>query len=388
MARMKINAAILTTALALGGCSFASDALFPSLTGSDPKGGSSSASGGAAPAAQPSGQPMRAQAAQPGAASGPALGTTSFESPAVKPGQATGTFVGTKVAQMRGELQQLQGTMTRLNGQLQQVRNQTVQDSQAYHGTVAAMSARLQVGTTPGNPILMQQWNAAQSELDKINEDIAKMNSLANETASAATIAAYLLDAVRATRTLSGAVDEDHRQLTVLEDETSRTVVLIERLTTELSADVSRQQAYYGNERGNLNLLAIAVKNGQFYGASLATRSVVPQIAAADSVAAAPGVVGGGRPLLVIAFDKPNVAYEQALYTAVSRAIERKPNATFDLVAITPAGQPPLAASQARKNAEQVVRSLTNMGLPANRVRLSSSTSAEARAAEVHLFVH
>jgi hypothetical protein len=360
------------------------------MTGDDPAGNEAAPAPAPKAAAQaPAPAPSRGAVTAAPTSSAPPLGNTSFESPGVTPGASTGTYVGQKAGQMRGELGQLQSTMVGLNQQLQQVRAQTVADSQLYHGTLSAINSRLQVGTTPGNPILLQQWNAASVELDKINDDIARMNGLANDTSQAATLAAYLLDSVRATRGLSGAVDEDHRQLTILEDETNRTVVLIERVLTELSQDITRQQSYLGNERSNLNLLAIAVKNGQFYGTSLANRSAIPQVSVPVADAAP---VAGGKPLMVIKFDRQNVAYEQQLYTAVSRALERKPNATFDLVAVSPSAgtvsQPALSASMSKKDAEQVMRSLNNMGLPSTRVRMSASSSNSATSPEVHLFVH
>ena len=46
-----------------------------------------------------------------------------------------------------------------------------------------------------------------------------------------------------------------------------------------------------------------------------------------------------------------------------------------------------LASSNAKRQAETVMRSLTDMGLPANRVSLSASTSAQAQTNEVHLYV-
>ena len=105
-----------------------------------------------------------------------------------------------------------------------------------------------------------------EGDLDKINDDILKMNQLSTKVAATSGVAGYLLDSVRAARNLSGAVDEDHRQLRVLEDETNSTTVLIERLLTELSTDVQRQQQYVSNERNNLNTLAVSIKNGQLYG--------------------------------------------------------------------------------------------------------------------------
>ena len=55
---------------------------------------------------------------------------------------------------------------------LQAIRVTTAQNAAAYYGTVAAVQARLQVGTTPGNPILQQQWAQAQAQLDTLNLDI------------------------------------------------------------------------------------------------------------------------------------------------------------------------------------------------------------------------
>lgn len=373
MALPKTYAAALCAVLLAGGCSFSEDALFPSVGVN----GNGQASGTPQVQAEP-----------------PMMGSSSFEAAGVTPGQPTGTFVGQKVQSLRGDLQQLQTSLTRQNQQLQSIRNDTARDSQAYHGTVAAINSRLQVGTTPGNPVLMQQWNGAQAELDRINEDVLKMNRLANEVASASAMSSYVLDSVRAARGLSGAVDEDHRQLRILEDETNRTVVQIDRLLTELSSDISRQQQYVANEKSNLNTLALAIKNGQLYGPSLENRinQAAAQAVYQPTSAPAPQINSAAdRPLVVIRFDRPGVEYESALYTAVKGALDRRPNAAFDIVAVSPtngsSSQAAIGSTNARRNAEAVVRSLTNMGLPASRLRLSASTSSTASSGEVHVFV-
>ena len=76
----------------------------------------------------------------------------------------------------------------------------------------------------------------------------------------------FALDQIGATFNVSGAVDEDHRQLQLLEDETSQTIVMIDRLLKEVSDAIQRQTAYVANERANLTTLAAAIKNGDFYG--------------------------------------------------------------------------------------------------------------------------
>jgi hypothetical protein len=354
MALKNIPSVAVVATLLLGGCAFADNALFPPLA---PAGGSGSS--------------KLVLASAEGS-------DTSYE--------ATGTFVGQKVESLRNDLHQLQSNIGSQRDQLQGLREQVIKDSQGYHGTIATIEARLQLGTTPGNPILVQAWNDAQASLDAINEDILKMSRLATEVASTSGMAAYLVESVRAARSLSGAVDEDFRNLRSLEDQTNATTLLIERLLTELSTDVQRQQQYLANERSNLNGLALAIKSGQYIGNSLAFSHVG---AAGPATAAAPVAID--RPLVVIRFDKAKVAYEDALYTAVKSALDRRPGAMFEVVGMAPVASSPgataLGETSARRNAETVVRSLTQMGLPADRVRVSASAAADAGNGEVRVFV-
>src|SRR3546814_18583733 len=72
---------------------------------------------------------------------------------------------------------------------------------------------------------------------------------------------------------LRGAVEEDHRQLAVLEDEVNKTVVVIDRLLNELTDDIARTQNYFANERLNLTAMQVAIDNGEYIGGSLANRA-------------------------------------------------------------------------------------------------------------------
>jgi hypothetical protein len=371
---------VFGTALLLSGCSFTSDALWPSLSGDEPQ--------EEATAAAPQEGAAKSEGSEVMVAAGqPALGTSNFEPVKVTEGAPTGTFVGEKVVQLRNELQTLQKNIQTHNAELQDARVKTVQDSQRYHGTVAAINARLQVGTTPGNPILVQQFTNAQTELERISGDITLMNQLANRVAEDSTMSAYLQESTQAAFGLSGAVDEDHAQLAILQDEVRRTVVMIERLLKEVSEDVRRQTTYLSTERANLNTLLAGVKTGEIYGQSLVNRTFRSEQAAVSSA----GSVTSRRPLVVIRFDRANVSYQQPLYNAVSRVLERRPNAAFELVAVTPnVGGPAQVAvnsGNSRRSAEQVLRSLTEMGLPASRISMSARTNAQAQSNEVHLYL-
>jgi hypothetical protein len=377
------NVVALAAAALLVGCSVDSDSLWPSLTGDEPE---------RPPAERVSVPPSQAeQNTQPTLSPGP----TMQAQPSGQV-QQTGTLVGRKVGELRGELNRLLGLLGTQNERLRQVRAATATNAQRYHGTVAAITSRLQLGTTPGNPILISQWNAAQAELDRVSNEIAQMNTLANEIAGNSSLAGYVLESARAAYGLTGAVDEDHRQLALLEDETNRAVVLIDRLLNEVNEDVARQTAYVANERSDLTTLASGIKNGELHGSSLLARaySSNPSNNVAFGTSSTPrsGFSSLGRTaLVVIRFDRADVAFQQALYTAVSKAMQARPNAAFDVVGVAPGGRSnsttAINQSRLKKHANAVLRALVDMGLPANRVSLSAATGPSNTSNEVHVYI-
>ena len=305
---------------------------------------------------------------------------------------STGTFVGNKITAMRGDLEKLSGRIGELNNRMRGYRDETAVSSQKYHALMAQMNAKLQTGTTPGNPTLVNQLKEGQQQIEVVAANISNLNDLSSDVDAEAGTASWLLDSVRATYALIGAVDLDHVRLRALEDEVNQGVVLIDRLLNELSADVSRQTTYVNNERHNLQLMSLAIKNGELYGSSLMNRAFSQnQARTAARIQSSPAPQSTDRPLVVIRFDRPNVPYQRALYTAVSRALDRKPDATFQLVAVSPQTGTPARTSlnktAAKRNAEGVLRALADMGLPGHKVSLSATTSNNAENNEVRIFV-
>ncbi|MEQ8345021.1 MAG: hypothetical protein RIB84_03115 [Sneathiellaceae bacterium] len=358
----------VTAALLLGGCSFASDSLWPSVGGDLPSSGA-----GLSPTQ-------------------PVISGKAFTATPLAPVSDTGTAVSQKVVQLRDDLQQLRSGLGERSSQLQALRAEAGQSALRYHGTIAAITTKLQLGTTPANPILVSQWNQAQGLLDRLSAQVAALDSLSNLVAADSSLANYLLDNARTIYALPGAIDEDHRQLSVLEDEINSTIVLLDRLLTELNEDVNRQSNYVATERSNISTLSAAINAGTMLGPSLQNRSGYAALAASGFAVPQPGgFVGTGRPpLVVIRFDRPNVPYAQPLYNAVSQTLQAQPQALFDVVAVASvqggAGQAALNQNQTRRNAEQVMRTLSEMGLPANRVALSSTT-AQTPSNEVRIYV-
>ncbi len=324
------------------------------------------------------------------------------------PGEVT--VVGRKVDDLRNELFNLQGKVSQLSEQLAQLEKDGQNKSADYYAAVATISTQLQSGTTPGNPRLVGRLSEARTSLETLAGNVASLNDLAMEISNAASMSSFLLESSRATYSLSGAVEEDHVRLAQMEDAINNTVVVIDRMLDNVNDDITRTVSYLSTERENLRTMSLAVTTGDLFGKSLSTRpfssaklanfesgmtpmaaspaSYSPQTPVAPQMA---GIPGGPRPLVKIRFDRADVSYEQPMYLAVNEALARYPNARFELVAVHPsAGNTAAVAiesTRARRNAERVLRSLTEMGLSLDRVDLSYSPSAEASANEVHLYV-
>lgn len=260
-----------------------------------------------------------------------------------------------------------------------------------YYALVASINTDLQGGTTPGNPVLIQRWNVAQSKLDAIAEGAHHLNQLASDLANEASKAAYLQENVRAAYGLSGAVKADHVKLRAIEDGVNQQIVDLNRQLTSVSDEINRRTSYLRTERANMQTLSQAITDGALYGRNISNSLYTRAVASAASVYPAGSSPAQRRPLIVIRFDRPDVDYQQALYSVVNQALQKYPAAQFDLVAVSSSqgnpAQVALSSSEARKNGEAVLRALAQMGLPVERIRLNAANSADVRNTEVHLYL-
>jgi hypothetical protein len=298
-------------------------------------------------------------------------------------GTDTGTQVNRTIQSIRAQVSGLQQKITANAGRLADLRNQGAAAASAYQNSKARITARLQIGTTRGNPELVAEWNSAQTSLDSVSSNINALNALGTDITNDSSAAHFALNQISATMNVSGAVDEDHRQLTLLEDETSQTIVVLDRLLKEISDNVQRQTAYAANERANLTVLANSIKAGDLYGA---LSTPVPSGALTSQQLAS-----NGQPLVVIKFDRPDIDYQQQLYAALNQALQSRPSAGFEVVAVSPskgnAASVQIAQTTARRHAQDVMRSMTDMGVPASRLGVASTTDPAAAASEVRVFV-
>lgn len=91
----------------------------------------------------------------------------------------------------------------------------------------------------------------------------------------------------------------------------------------------------------------------------------------------------GQKPLMIIRFNQRTVMYERPLYVAVSRALETKSSAVFDVVSYAPQDD----RGTAERNLGRVMGTLREMGVPGNRLNVVRQVNAPVDTSEVHIFV-
>jgi hypothetical protein len=361
----------LTAAMSLGACSTI-DEMF----------GGEEAVPEAPPSAEAAAPPTAAApvATAPVSAGGAPVATITPVT--IENGPDTGTAVNKTIQSLRGQVAGLQQRLAANAQRLVDLRNQGAGAAGAYQEAKARITTRLQVGTTRGNPELVAEWNSAQGQLDALSANVNALNTLGTDATNDSSSAHYALNQISATFNVSGAVDEDHRQLQLLEDETSQTIVMVDRLLSEVSDAIQRQTAYIATERSNLTTLAAAIKNGDFYGGGLT---------GALGAGGGAQMAAAGAPLVVVRFDRPNVDYQQVLYAALNQALQNRPGASFQVLAVSPtrgtAASVQMAQTAARRHAEDVMRSMSEMGVPATRMGVASTTDPSATVSEVRVFV-
>jgi hypothetical protein len=362
--------AIIGMALLLGGCSYADDLFGTNWSGERASPttaatgqGSSSASSSQAPATSPS--TRRPMATAP-----------------------TGTIVGEQAQRLGIDLSRLKSNVPQRQQEVAAASASAKRDWQAYVDMATHLASHVKSGTTPGNPNLMAQWAQAQSSLNHLIGDIDQLSRLSNQVAEDISFATYLTKTANNAFSLQGAIDEDHRQLTEIKKELDGTSAELNALLKTVTDEITQQSENVTNGTDNLTTIAQAIRTGTL-SASTRVASTTRMHHAANGREPSTNVA---RPFVVINFKSTHPKYADALYTAISRALDRDPAAKFNLVAVSPAAgtadQIALYSKAAKENAEGVMRSLLKMGLPADRLTLSATTSSEVQTNEVRIYVH
>ena len=266
------------------------------------------------------------------------------------------------------------------NRRLQQLRDTAVSRSEAYVAIVARIDSALSANPVAADPALERRWRQAVSALDRLASDDSALDRLIDRVASESEKTADIADGLRADMDLAAATQAERETRDGLLRDADAAAGISAAMLADAERDLAAKQAYVAAERANLQILRLAIANGESYGISLANRSV-PDISQRGDAPSQPK--RGDSPLVVIRFDDPRTRYAQPLYRAASLALERRADALFTVVAVGPAD----ANAPARGYAEEVRQTLAEMGLPAGQIAETSWIDPAAIGAEVHLYV-
>ncbi|MDR1693649.1 MAG: hypothetical protein LBR70_00440 [Lactobacillaceae bacterium] len=326
----------------------------------------------------------------------PVLGTTVFEPIAIAQGQSTGTFVGQKVSSFRSELVNLQTAIKKHNDDLQKIRGSVIASSTDYTNSINDVETRLQAGTTPGNPYAVASLQKAQDNIKGMTGNAILTNQLSTRVVSDIAMTSYVVNSIKASYSVSGAVDEDHAQLKVLQDEAEKTNVILNNMLNEINNDYARQQQYIDTANKTILSLEEPVRVGRFgaYTRPSASDGATPIVpfsvapaAKSIDVSAVQQESFSSRPLLAVKFNKNNVNYKDGLNRAVKGALQAKPTMMFDIVAVSPVSAAPEVKNTARTKATEIFQEVIAVGVSPENVSLSAKSKADANSSEVHIYV-
>ncbi|MCL2473427.1 MAG: hypothetical protein FWF23_00755 [Alphaproteobacteria bacterium] len=364
--------------------------------------------------------------------------------------KSSGTLVGDRTLLLRDDAIKLRNSVNLHSNEFAIMRAGGVSEAVQYHSTVAAIIARLQNGTTRGNPILLRQWEDADAALNEVMYSLNRLNTLELATNSDASTASYLRDSVNATFDLAGAIDEDHDALRAVKDEVARISIHLDSLREQINNDIQRQSAFLLNERSNLQSLALSISRGELITkpdvtpkpapakapeariletkisepvlqnaevtpveqrplfatdndsfriseptdlpiSSSPAYSLDPVSASAANAGAKKEQINLGHLLVRIRFDQPNVIYGPQLNEAVENALQKMPDSDFFVLSMYPSlGDADLVAENqrtAKMYADEVRRALIQSGLNPARINLISTGSGTISVPEVLVYI-
>ncbi len=302
------------------------------------------------------------------------------------------TYVGQRIIEMQEEFTKLDADIKQGEDSFEELKFNGIKSAENYHSIVAAIAARLQIGTTPGNPILLNQYEQAQTELAEVGAQGQNLVDVGNQIALFSTRVSYLLEQARSAKKLRGAVDEDHRNLSSFQDTLKRRNVDVLRTLEDLNETVRRRDIFLAAERRRLTQLATAISVGESFGLGLGALGSLPAInnnENAELERRSDNITVSPNPIAIFRINEQE-NYEQNLFGAISATLDKAPKSRFTLVAVSSsAGNPSEQAERAanaRNDVSRLISSLVSMGMPVDRISVSSLSVANVENTEVRLY--
>lgn len=327
MLMKSLSAAALVATLLLGGCAWFEDSAVPVMTG------------------------------ETGEVLAPAVPFASLPHGGVTQFDSTGTAAGEEAAALRAELASVQQSADSVYAIAQRAMAGAASDLGLYQQEAAAGQAA-----------------EAEGQLESATSRVAEMSAMVEQFAQASAYVGELRGRAQAAYNLDGVTEEDRQQLSVLEGEINRTGAVIEQAMGELNTQVTRHQ----------EALARVGQSG-------VTDVTSTDLPIAGPVIPAPGFQSGASPFITINFAGASPAYQSEVATAMNQAMSRRPDAIFDIVAVSPSvgsrSDVRAATRAAQNSADDVLRYVISLGVNPERTTLSSTTSDGVGSNEVRIYI-
>jgi outer membrane protein OmpA-like peptidoglycan-associated protein len=161
----------------------------------------------------------------------------------------------------------------------------------------------------------------------------------------------------------------------------------LDGLIDALSTEGAQNTAFIAKERASLVSLGLTTGPAPAAKAAAATTPSGPTAAPLAPPASATKPAAPSKPAFVtIKFDRPSVTYREALGAALKQALLRRPDAAFDVVGVTASASLD-AQDVVKARAEDVSRTMMELGVSANKIGIDSARDKAATADEVRIFV-
>ena len=284
--------------------------------------------------------------------------------------EGTNPYVDERIKTLKNEVSTAKDVQDRRKKTLNEMREHVVKSNGKYKDTVNKIQFSLSSGVEPANKDLIDQWKDARMQLEKNNDIAFDMRMLVAQLEKDVKILDYIDESVKGMDKIPGKTRNEQTELNQVLSDTAflKKDVMALIKSTEDEADSSTVAVL--NEKENLNDLALSIKEGRVVGMSNSSSMYSSHNMNGNNINAKSldqKLVNGGRALIDIDMSK-NTDCSEPLYHSLSRALERDPSTSFQVVSIAS------NMSVAKKNSEKVISVLTEMGMPASRISIKSHT--------------
>lgn len=308
----------------------------------------------------------------------PGLGRTRFRKAAARKKPAAA--MGAAEIRLRAGHASLTNRIFAHDDELERQRRSVLLHTTAYRKAVLGFGLKKRISLPPNDDGYRANMAEARRRLARINGDLLKLNTIAVKVNADVAEANQLRQQVRAAKAAAGGAEDG--ALSALETEIEATISTTRRMLAEIHFDINRQASYTNSQSSGLDQLAKVVAGAAPVAGT--TGAGAGNKPAGGRASAAPAKRRRStQPLVRLRFGASKKVYEAPLHKAIKAAQAKRPGVQFEIVGVA---RTPAQRGAALSNAQQVMFSMAEMGVPPDRLTVSAAIDPKVTADEVQLY--